>query len=198
MAAEGQRIGAEVIPCETIDEARAALRRIVSETGSEWTAEKRVVCAKRSAVDRLHAAATLDVPVFVVNPETPVDSRAPAGRKQQVIEKAAGAVAGVTEADFLIAGAAACVMRAHPDQPRALSLLPSVHIAVAGIDRLVADLDELYAILRHDPIERTAGVSRALTIVAGPSKTADIEATLVHGAHGPRRFVILVVNDFLT
>jgi L-lactate dehydrogenase complex protein LldG len=67
-------------------------------------------------------------------------------------------------------------------------------VAVVESGRLIADLAELYALLRWDPDQRADGLSTCLTLVSGPSKTADIEATLVHGAHGPRALHLIVVD----
>jgi len=67
--------------------------------------------------------------------------------------------------------------------------VPSVHIAVLPLDRLVAELSEIYAHLEAlDPMPA------AVTFISGPSKTADIEAQLVHGAHGPREMHLFVVT----
>jgi L-lactate dehydrogenase complex protein LldG len=100
---------------------------------------------------------------------------------------------GVTSADFCMADTATLVMRTRPGQARTVSLLPSIHIAVIEIDQIIADLKELYALLKWDPQKRKEGVTNCMTFISGPSKTADIEATMVDGAHGPREVYTFVV-----
>jgi L-lactate dehydrogenase complex protein LldG len=52
----------------------------------------------------------------------------------------------------------------------------------------------LYALLSFDPDVHREGLTNCMTFISGPSKTADVEATMVHGAHGPRE-VHLIVTD---
>jgi L-lactate dehydrogenase complex protein LldG len=86
--------------------------------------------------------------------------------------------AGVSEASWGIAETGSVVLEASVDEPRSRSLLPWVHVSVLREDRVVADLDELLARVRGE-------LPSALAIVTGPSRTADIEQTLMVGVHGP-------------
>ena len=86
---------------------------------------------------------------------------------------------------------ASLVMRTRPGQPRSVSLVPSIHIAVLRLDQIILDLKELYALVQSD----ADGLTNCMTFVSGPSKTADVEATMVHGAHGPREVYIYVMTD---
>ena len=73
--------------------------------------------------------------------------------------------------------------------PTASILLPETHIAVVPAQRIVAGMEEAFALLRR---ERGA-LPRAVNMVSGPSRTGDIEQTIVLGAHGPYRVHILIV-----
>jgi len=86
--------------------------------------------------------------------------------------------AGVSEASWGIAETGSVVLAASPEEPRARSLLPWVHVSLLREDRVLADLDELFACVRDD-------LPSSLALVTGPSRTADIEQTLMVGAHGP-------------
>ena len=73
--------------------------------------------------------------------------------------------------------------------PTASILLPETHIAVVPAQRIVAGMEDAFALLRR---ERGA-LPRAVNMVSGPSRTGDIEQTIVLGAHGPYRVHILLV-----
>jgi L-lactate dehydrogenase complex protein LldG len=73
--------------------------------------------------------------------------------------------------------------------PTASILLPETHVAVVPAERIVAGMEEAFALLRR---ERGA-LPRAVNMVSGPSRTGDIEQTIVLGAHGPYRVHIMVV-----
>jgi len=70
---------------------------------------------------------------------------------------------------------------------RAAAFLVEHLIIVLSSDRIVADLHEAYALL-------TSMWQGFGLWVAGPSKTADIEQTLVQGVHGPRRFTVVILQ----
>jgi L-lactate dehydrogenase complex protein LldG len=67
-------------------------------------------------------------------------------------------------------------------------------VAVITLDQLLADLKELYTLLRWDPSQKTEGLTNCMTFISGPSKTADIEMVMVHGAHGPRELHLFVIT----
>ena len=72
------------------------------------------------------------------------------------------------------------MLAASPDEPRAHSLLPDVHVTLLEESRILPGLDELFAALGDD-------LPSALAIVTGPSRSADIEQKLAVGVHGPAR-----------
>lgn len=75
------------------------------------------------------------------------------------------------------------------DTPTASALLPDTHVAVLRADRIVSGMEEAFALVRKE----RAGTPRAINFISGPSRTGDIEQTIVLGAHGPYRVHILVV-----
>ena len=92
---------------------------------------------------------------------------------------------GVTGCDCLIAQTGSIVVSG----ARTLSVLPPVHLVIACLDQFVPDLAAAVKFLR----ERYDGRwPRALSVITGPSRTADIEKILVMGAHGPKRLVLYV------
>jgi L-lactate dehydrogenase complex protein LldG len=86
--------------------------------------------------------------------------------------------AGVSQALYGLADTGSVVLAASPEEPRANSLLPAVHVSLLAEDRIVPDLAALFRALGND-------LPSALAIVTGPSRSGDIEQTLVVGVHGP-------------
>ena len=96
---------------------------------------------------------------------------------------------GLSGGDYLIAETGSIVLASRPEQPRSLSLLPPVHIAVAERRQLLPDLFDLFTALNAQGEELPAG----LTIITGPSKTGDIELRLVTGVHGPGELHVVLI-----
>jgi len=99
--------------------------------------------------------------------------------------------AGLTTARAGIADTGTLVLRPGPHEPRTLSLVPPLHVAVLRASDLYASLPA--AIAAQDLA--TTGMPTNLVLVTGPSKTADIQQVLAFGAHGPKALVIVLVND---
>ena len=179
--------------------ATAAIVRLVAEKEPEWGEAKRIAAWRHPLIDRLdlpEALGRLQIPVHVAAP-VPVDagrSFDQAERERQRAEIIASFI-GVTSADFCLADTATLVMRNRPGQPRSAALVPSIHIAVIHWDQILADMKELFALLRWDERYRPEGLSNYMSFISGPSKTADIEATMVHGAHGPREVHLFVLTE---
>jgi L-lactate dehydrogenase complex protein LldG len=98
--------------------------------------------------------------------------------------------ASVTSAQAGMADTGTLVLIPGPHEPRTLSLVPPVHVAVLMASQLYASLPA--AVLALAP-ERDMPAN--LLLVTGPSKTSDIQQTLAFGAHGPKELVIVLVND---
>lgn len=95
--------------------------------------------------------------------------------------------AGLTSTLGAIAETGSLWLWPTPDEPRRLSLVPPLHIAVLDADTIE---DTFF-----DVIERHGWVNDMPTnalLISGPSKTADIEQTLAYGVHGPRELVVLM------
>ncbi|MBI2687147.1 MAG: lactate utilization protein [Acidobacteria bacterium] len=96
---------------------------------------------------------------------------------------------GITGAYCLLADTGTIVLRATPEEPRLISLLPPVHIAVVHQDRLLTNLDEMLSM-----IPRPVNASSAMVFITGPSRTGDIEQFLVRGVHGPGAVHAVIVS----
>jgi L-lactate dehydrogenase complex protein LldG len=97
---------------------------------------------------------------------------------------------GITGTFCAIAETGTLVMLAGASTPTATTLLPDTHIAVVAADRIVAGMEEAFALIRRE----RGQPPRAINLISGPSRTGDIEQTIVLGAHGPYRVHILVLQ----
>lgn len=96
---------------------------------------------------------------------------------------------GITGCFCAIAETGTLVFASGADAPTSTALLPDTHVAVVRADRVVAGMEDAFALLRKE----RATMPRALNLISGPSRTGDIEQTIVLGAHGPYRVHILVL-----
>ena len=96
---------------------------------------------------------------------------------------------GITGAFCAIAETGTLMLLSGPRTPGPTSLLPETHIAVVRAARIVRGMEDAWALLRAE--HRT--MPRSVNFISGPSRTADIEQTLVLGAHGPYRVHVVLV-----
>lgn len=96
---------------------------------------------------------------------------------------------GITGALCGIAETGTLVVVSSPPTPTATTLLPDTHVAVLSAREIVPGMEEAFARVRAlGPV-----VPRAIHLISGPSRTGDIEQTIVLGAHGPYRVHILLL-----
>ena len=79
-----------------------------------------------------------------------------------------------------------------PDNPTTLNFLPDTHIVVVHANDVAGDYETLWRRLRE--ARRDGTMPRVVNWITGPSRSADIEQTLILGAHGPRRLHVIVVE----
>jgi len=97
---------------------------------------------------------------------------------------------GITGAYCGVAETGTLAVLSGPDTPGSVSLLPETHIAVLSCERIVAAMEDVWALLRAEH----GAMPRAVNFISGPSRTADIEQTVTLGAHGPSRVHIVLVG----
>jgi L-lactate dehydrogenase complex protein LldG len=111
------------------------------------------------------------------------------------IRKAAEAAVGVTAVDYAVADTGTLVLLSGPGRARVASLLPPIHVAVVKPEQVIPDLESLFASLTAEGDFSSRHVSSAVTFITGPSRTADIELTLVVGVHGPQQLHVILLGD---
>ncbi|MEP7253069.1 MAG: lactate utilization protein [Ginsengibacter sp.] len=103
----------------------------------------------------------------------------------------AGCDASVTGCEYLVARTGAIVMTSAQQSGRTVSAYAPVHICIAYVDQLVFDTRDALKLLKTKYGER---IPSFITFAAGPSRTADIEKTLVVGVHGPKEVYLFLVD----
>ncbi len=103
--------------------------------------------------------------------------------------------AGVSRAFGGVAETGTLVFLSGPDNPTTLNFVPPTHIAVLSTKDVAGDYESVWAKVR----ERKAGdphfMPRTVNWITGPSRTGDIEQTLLLGAHGPQSLHIVLIDD---
>jgi L-lactate dehydrogenase complex protein LldG len=97
---------------------------------------------------------------------------------------------GITGCFCAIAETGTLVLCSSPGAPATVSLLPETHIAIVDAARIVPGMEEAWCKVR----EELGELPRSVNFISGPSRTGDIEQTIVLGAHGPYRVHVLVVG----
>jgi L-lactate dehydrogenase complex protein LldG len=101
-----------------------------------------------------------------------------------------GDLAAVSHAFGAIAESGTLMLVSGKDNPTTLNFLPDTHIVVVGAKDIAGDYETLWGKLRE-----AGAMPRTVNWITGPSRSADIEQTLILGAHGPRRLHVMVVGD---
>jgi len=98
---------------------------------------------------------------------------------------------GITGAFCAIAETGTLMLLSGARSPGATSLLPETHIAIVRENRIVRGMEDAWHLLRMEH----GALPRAVNFISGPSRTADIEQTLVLGAHGPYRVHVVLIGS---
>jgi L-lactate dehydrogenase complex protein LldG len=98
----------------------------------------------------------------------------------------------ITGCDALVARTGSILVSSAMDKPRKLSVFPPVHIVIAYYDQVYFDLENALKVFKE---KHSSAYPSMLSIISGPSRTADIEKTLVLGAHGPKEIYCFFIND---
>jgi L-lactate dehydrogenase complex protein LldG len=168
-AANFQRIGGEFFYCETLAQLSTALRA--------WLAERLPEGQQFYVWEPALQALLTEVEV----PFQPTE----ADFKGQ-------AALGLTSCEALVARTGSLVVAPATASGRRLSIYPDQHIVLARPSQAVAEIGDA---LRAVQTRYGENLPSMLSLTTGPSRTADIEKTLVLGAHGPRRLTLFLLED---
>ena len=97
--------------------------------------------------------------------------------------------AGITSCEFLVAHTGSVMVSSALGGGRQLSVYPPIHVVIAGKAQIVDYLSTAYTEIQN---KYKNELPSQITLITGPSRTADIEKTLVMGAHGPRELHVFI------
>lgn len=162
------------------EEARGRVLDLVRERPSG-----RILLGRGAYLDRLDLAESLRA---LGKEVIPVETLPPESCRDPLF----AADLGISGVDHLIAETGTVAIQARPGEPRSLSLLPPIHIAVAHEAQIIPDLFDLFEPSRWS---NTQGLPSCLSLITGPSKTGDIELRLVTGVHGPGEIHVVLLRS---
>lgn len=101
-------------------------------------------------------------------------------------------VIGITACEFLISRLGSIMVSSRQAAGRKLNVYPEIHIVVAYTQQLVPDLRHAFAGIMNKYGKKLPSM---ISVITGPSRTADIEKTLVMGAHGPKELYVFLIEN---
>jgi L-lactate utilization protein LutC len=149
---------------------------------------RKILLSRGGAVERLDVAGKLKE----IGLDVRTTDAIPASNQREALF---AAEVGISNVHCLIAETGTVVVASRPNEPRSVSLLPPVHIAIADRSQLLPDLFDLFDLF--SPVS-TPGKSlppSCLSLITGPSKTGDIELRLVTGVHGPGEIHVILLDS---
>lgn len=100
----------------------------------------------------------------------------------------------VTNCEYLIARTGSIMVSSKQRSGRKLPVFPDIHIVVAYTSQLVDDIKDA---LKAIKLKYGDNAPSLISLISGPSRTADIEKTLILGAHGPKEIYVFLIDDYI-
>ena len=101
---------------------------------------------------------------------------------------------GITGADYALAETGSLIVLPRRGLSRLVSLVPPIHIALVRPEDILESLDDLFLLRRLEYHQRGGEMGSYLNFITGPSRTADIEMTIVEGVHGPKEVHMVILG----
>ena len=99
---------------------------------------------------------------------------------------------GITRCEFLVARLGTVMVSTKSSPGRKISVFPEIHLVVGYTSQLVPDLKQAIQNMKKKYPDNYPSM---ISLITGPSRTADIEKTLVMGAHGPKELYVFLIED---
>ena len=99
---------------------------------------------------------------------------------------------GITRCEYLVARLGTVMVSSRISPGRRMNVFPEIHLVLAFTSQLVPDLRQAFQNIRK---KYGQDFPSMISLITGPSRTADIEKTLVMGAHGPKELYVFLLED---
>jgi L-lactate dehydrogenase complex protein LldG len=99
---------------------------------------------------------------------------------------------GITQCEYLIARLGSIMVSSRQQCGRKMFVYPPIHIVLAYTSQLVPDLKQALTGIKQKYGDK---IPSMISVITGPSRTADIEKTLIMGAHGPKEIYVFLIDD---
>jgi L-lactate utilization protein LutC len=186
--AEFSRVSGEATVCSKPEDVIATIKGLIQSSGFQTVAiSGHAVCRRLKVEEKLRA----EFPqIHLVNELLDSES---AVERRQLRKRLSHVDLSITGTEYLIADIGTIVAIANPQASREISLLPAAHLVLATPDQIYPNMAELFLTIHEEYGDTLPG--SALTLITGPSRTADIEKVLIKGVHGPTRLLAIIVDE---
>ena len=172
------------------EEALGYLSSVLTQLGV-----KRAVRSTEDVLQQLAVDSILQRPgtetTIVARDESRTDqNRSGTNLRQKMID----ADIGITGADYAVAETGSVGVLPRAGLSRLVSLAPPVHLALVRPQEVLDTLDDVFLLRRLDYYRNGRDMGSYLNFITGPSRTADIEQTLVVGVHGPKEVHMIILG----
>ena len=174
--------GWKVYRCDTYKKASDYIASLAFERNSSHIVISDQECTENLGLEEVDLPDESEITVITSDED-------PAFKRTRAIE----ADIGVTGVDYAIAETGTCVVSASNEVGRLVSLAPPLYVAVVKKGQVLPSLDELFTMQRKNFLDGKQNSYPSL--ISGPSRSADIEYTLVTGVHGPGEVHLLLVEE---
>ena len=182
MAAKGSW---KVYRAPGVEEAIGYIESLVRESGASKAVRSAQEVFDQTPVDA--ALTNLGLKVTTV-------LRDEANPREALREEIRRADMGITGADYALAETGSLVILPRRGLSRLVSLVPPVHVALVRPEDVLESLDDLFLLRRLEYHQRGGEMGSYLNFITGPSRTADIEMTIVEGVHGPKEVHMVLLG----
>jgi L-lactate dehydrogenase complex protein LldG len=165
-------VGGHCVIAQGDTEIARALTNIISDLQKTNLRAQRIAISDNPIVERLMHLTDLEIEALAIAPNA---------------SDIFSYDVGISTTQAAIAETGTLVLVSADERHRLVSLVPPIHIAIVDASRICETLGEALELLRNG-----RDLSRAVTFVTGPSRTADIELTLTVGVHGPQELYVIV------
>ena len=129
--------------------------------------------------------------VYCIDPEIAQmieDSRI---RVQSDASEFTNMIPGITQCEFLIARFGSIMVSSKQTSGRRMNVFPEAHIVIAHTHQIVPEIKDAIVAIQD---KYSGNLPSMISFITGPSRTADIEKTLIMGAHGPKELYVFLLD----